>query len=73
MPIGDGFWLIKKVRELPPNKGGITPAIAMMAYGRDEDRMRVLAAGFHQYIAKPAEPFELVTAIVNLIGEIKPR
>ncbi len=43
----------------------------MTAYGSDEDRLRVLASGFHHYIAKPAEPFELITAIVNLIGENK--
>jgi PAS domain S-box-containing protein len=69
MPDEDGYSLINRIRQLPLDKGGITPAIAMTAYGRDEDRMRVLASGFHQYIAKPAEPFELIAAIAGLIGD----
>lgn len=72
MPDEDGYSLIKKVRRLPLDKGGITPAIAMTAYGRDEDRLRVLASGFHHYTAKPAEPLELITTIVDPIGKKKP-
>ncbi len=68
MPDEDGYSLIKKIRQLPDDRGGTTPAIAMTAYGRDEDRLRVLDSGFHQFVAKPAEPFGLVTVILNLRG-----
>ncbi len=69
MPDEDGYSLIKKVRELAPEKGGLIPAIAMTAYVRVEDRMRVLASGFQMYVPKPAESAELINAITNLVGE----
>ncbi len=68
MPDEDGYSLIKKVRELAPDDGGLIPAIAMTAYVRTEDKMRVLASGFQAYIPKPAEPTELITAIPDLIN-----
>ncbi len=67
MPIEDGYSLIKKVRELVPGEGGLTPAIAMTAYVRLEDRMRVLASGFQMYVPKPAEPAEIMKAINSLV------
>jgi len=71
MPDEDGYSLIKKVRELKPENGGLIPAIAMTAYVRVEDRMRVLASGFQMYVPKPAEPAELINAVINLLGENK--
>lgn len=67
MPDEDGYSLIKKVRELSTDKGGTIPAIAMTAYRRVEDRLRVLSSGFQSYVPKPAEPSELLNAVVNLI------
>ncbi|MGI8884103.1 MAG: hybrid sensor histidine kinase/response regulator, partial [Pyrinomonadaceae bacterium] len=72
MPDEDGYSLIKKVRELKPENGGLIPAIAMTAYVRVEDRMRVLASGFQMYVPKPAEPAELINAVINLLGENEP-
>ncbi len=69
MPEEDGYSLIKKTRELKPENGGLIPAIAMTAYVRVEDRMRVLASGFQMYVPKPAEPAELINAVINLIGK----
>ena len=72
MPDEDGYSLIARIRGLTPAKGGSVPAIAMTAYVRVEDRMRVLSAGFQMYIPKPAEPAELITAIINLSEEKNP-
>src|SRR6185295_4734298 len=40
MPVEDGYGLIKKVRALPKERGGLTPALALTAYARTEDRVR---------------------------------
>jgi signal transduction histidine kinase/CheY-like chemotaxis protein len=68
MPGEDGYSLINKVRALPPNRGGHTPAAALTAYARDEDRERALAAGFQVHIAKPISSHQLVTTLVQLAG-----
>jgi CheY-like chemotaxis protein len=36
MPDEDGFAVMRRVRALPPDKGGEIPAIALTAYGREE-------------------------------------
>ena len=66
MPDRDGYWLIQQVRALSPEEGGATPAVALTAYVRIEDRIRVTAAGFQQYVPKPVEPVELRAVIARL-------
>lgn len=66
LPNHDGYWLIKKVRALPADKGGSVPAIALTAYGRLEDRMQVLAAGFQLYIPKPVDINEFRSVVAHL-------
>jgi signal transduction histidine kinase/ActR/RegA family two-component response regulator len=66
MPGEDGYALIRRVRALPPERGGRTPAAALTAYARDEDRSRVLAAGYQLHIAKPFSPRELIAAVSEL-------
>jgi CheY-like chemotaxis protein len=68
MPGEDGYDFIRRLRELPPEKGGNLPAAALTAYARSEDRRRSLAAGFQLHAAKPIEPAELVTIVANLAG-----
>lgn len=68
MPLEDGYSLIRKVRSLPPDKGGQIPAIALTAYGRIEDRIRVLSAGFQRHVPKPVEPAELALSAAHLTG-----
>ncbi|WP_145647396.1 hybrid sensor histidine kinase/response regulator [Pseudoduganella lurida] len=63
MPEMDGFELLAQVRALAPEAGGGVPAIALTAFARSEDRLRVLEAGFTDHIAKPVEPSELVAAV----------
>jgi signal transduction histidine kinase len=63
MPGEDGYSLVRKVRSLAAAEGGSTPAIALTAYGRPQDRQRALEAGFSVHVPKPVDPAEL-TAIV---------
>ena len=68
MPVEDGYELIRKVRSLPNDKGGTTPAIALTGYASRKDRERALAAGYHRHMAKPIEQAEMVAAIASLVG-----
>ncbi len=66
MPGEDGYDLIQRVRALPPDRGGEVPAVAVTAYGRPQDRLRALAAGYQQHLAKPVMPGELVVVAASL-------
>ena len=68
MPGEDGYSLINKVRSLPAERGGHTPAAAFTAYAREEDRNRALAAGYQMHIAKPVSSSQLVAMIAHLAG-----
>lgn len=68
MPNEDGYMLIKKIRELNSQLGRI-PAIALTAHAKQEDRLRALAAGFQEHMAKPVDPAELVKVVFDLMGE----
>lgn len=72
MPERDGYDLIKSLRQLPTEEGGRTPAVALTAYARVEDRMKVLTAGFHMHVPKPVEPAELLAVIASLANWKKP-
>jgi PAS domain S-box-containing protein len=66
MPQRDGYDLIHQVRALPADRGGNTPAIALTAFARSEDRTRALMTGYQLHIAKPVEPVELAAAVASL-------
>ena len=68
MPEEDGYGLIRKVRKLSPESGGRTPAVALTAYARVEDRLQALAAGYSMHVPKPVEPTELALVIASLLG-----
>src|SRR6266545_6058166 len=67
MPGEDGYSLIRRVREWERARGAYIPAVALTAYGRVEDRMRALSAGFQMHVAKPVEPAELAVVIMSLV------
>jgi CheY-like chemotaxis protein len=69
LPGEDGYALIGQVRALAPEQGGNTPAIALTAYARVEDRLRTLSAGFQMHVPKPVEPAELTTIVASLTGK----
>ena len=68
MPDEDGYSFITKVRRLPRERGGETPAAALTAYARDVDRQQALAAGYQMHIAKPVGAGQLVSMIARLAG-----
>ncbi|MBO0726707.1 MAG: PAS domain S-box protein [Blastocatellia bacterium] len=68
MPDEDGYSLIRRLREWERTGGAYIPAIALTAYGRVEDRMRALKAGFQMHVAKPVDPDELVIVITSLVS-----
>ncbi|MBW3565367.1 MAG: PAS domain S-box protein [Acidobacteria bacterium] len=67
MPHRDGYELIRAVRNAPDEPLRSIAAIALTAYGRDEDRQRALDAGFDSYIRKPAHPVELADEVARLL------
>jgi len=66
MPVEDGYGLIKKVRALPKERGGLTPALALTAYARTEDRVRALSEGYQVHLAKPVDRYELAAVVASL-------
>lgn len=66
MPDEDGYALIRRVRALTPEQGGETPAAALTAFARAEDRHRALEAGFQEHLAKPVDPAELLSTVAAL-------
>jgi PAS domain S-box-containing protein len=73
LPDVDGYDLMRRIRKLPANVGGVTPAIALTAYARTEDRTRAFNAGYQAHLAKPIEPGELVATISSFAGLIEAR
>jgi signal transduction histidine kinase/ActR/RegA family two-component response regulator len=63
---GDGFALIRRVRELDDSAKVRTPAIALTGRAQAKDRIRAMSAGFHLHLPKPVDPLELLVAISNL-------
>ena len=68
MPDEDGYSFINRVRSLSQEQGGNTPAAALTAYAREEDRKLALAAGYQMHIAKPIGAGQLVMMIAKLAG-----
>jgi PAS domain S-box-containing protein len=67
MPERDGYDLIRELRARESARGAAhTPAVALTAYARAEDRTRALAEGYQAHVAKPAEPEELLTVVAAL-------
>jgi signal transduction histidine kinase/ActR/RegA family two-component response regulator len=67
MPEQDGYALIRQVRERGPEQGGETPAVALTAYSRVDDRVKILKAGFQMHVAKPVDPTELVAVVASIV------
>ena len=66
MPGEDGYEFIQQVRRLSPEEGGRTPAAALTAFARAEDRTRALRAGYQTHVTKPVETMELTAVVASL-------
>lgn len=66
MPDADGYELVRRLRALAPEHGGVIPAIALTAFARAEDRQRALQSGFSVHLSKPVEPASLLANIAWL-------
>ena len=69
MPGEDGLDLIRKIRALEASTGRHTPAAALTALARSDDRRRALSAGFEMHVAKPVDPLELASAVEQLVHQ----
>jgi PAS domain S-box-containing protein len=66
MPGEDGLSFIRRVRLLPPHRGGLVPAAALSAYASVSDRRASMLAGFQYHLAKPVDPARLLAMIAEL-------
>jgi PAS domain S-box-containing protein len=61
LPGEDGYALIRHLRSLEGAEKIL--AVAVTAFARQEDRNRVLEAGFDEHVAKPIDPDKLIALI----------
>ena len=66
LPDTDGYQLIRKIRDIESALGRYTPAVALTAYPRVEDRARALQAGYQMHVPKPVAPRDLASVIATL-------
>lgn len=69
LPGGDGYDLIRQIRAAEALQGGHIPAAAITAY-IDEDREKVLEAGYEAYWYKLSQPTELLEVLVQLAASV---
>jgi CheY-like chemotaxis protein len=66
MPDGDGFELIRRVRALSPDQGGLTPAVGISSSANAE---QALMAGYHVLLRKPVDVAVLVHTLEEFFDE----
>ena len=68
LPDGDGNDLIRRIRTLEADRRApVTPAVALTALVRRQDRRRTAESGFQQHMAKPVDPDRLVRTLWTLL------
>ena len=58
LPEVDGYELLRRIRDEERQTGRKTPAVALTAFARIEDRVKALAAGYQMHVARAAHPAE---------------
>ena len=71
MPDQDGYALIRKLRALPRDQGGHTPAAGLTGLGTDAHGSRMVEAGFQSYVAKPVDARLLVGVVATLAARTR--
>jgi DNA-binding response OmpR family regulator len=67
LPGEDGYALLRRIRSLDAQHGGLTPAAAITAYTQPEHRIKAIMAGFWDYVPKPVDMELLVAVVRNLV------
>jgi signal transduction histidine kinase len=62
----DGYTFIRRVRTLPPERGGHIPAVAITAYATAADCAQAMSSGFQLHVPKPFDPIELARTVQRL-------
>jgi CheY-like chemotaxis protein len=65
MPGEDGYDLMRRLRADGSNARQL-PAVAVTAFGAREDRLKALAVGFQEHLAKPFDARSLVDVVARL-------
>jgi PAS domain S-box-containing protein len=66
MPNEDGYSFISRIRQLPAERGGEIPAMALSAFTTKENKEKAYSSGFQKYHTKPFEPDSLISEILDL-------
>ncbi len=69
MPDKDGYDLMRSVRALEPESGGLVPAIALTGFAGAVDESNARTAGYQLHMAKPVEISELAATVAELSGK----
>lgn len=67
LPDHDGYEFVRRIRALPAEQGGDTPAVAVSAHVYAAHRERAFDAGFQAFLAKPLNPETLVTCVKSMV------
>jgi len=66
MPGLDGLSVMRRMRELPPERGGQVPAVAITAYYEEFASATALEAGFNASMVKPIKLEELARLVKEI-------
>ena len=64
----DGYSFIRRIRTFEKTMTTRTPAMALTAFAREEDRLKILNSGYDAYASKPIEPNSFVLKILQIKG-----
>jgi signal transduction histidine kinase/CheY-like chemotaxis protein len=70
MPGEDGYSLIRRLRSCGSPTIAATPAAALTAFAKDDDRRKALQAGFQMHLSKPIDSAAVLSA-VKALGETR--
>ena len=72
MPVMDGIEAMQFIRAREQNSGCHTPVVALTAHAMQDDRERLLKAGFDGYLAKPVDVQALAAELERVRGTREP-
>lgn len=70
LPKVDGYEVARRLRLNPDNEGMLV--VAVTGYGKEEDRYRGQAAGFHHHLVKPVDPGALQALLASAAARAEP-